>query len=192
MVQASAPLLTLDAFLQLPETQPASEYFNYQAIQKPMPQGEHSLIRVALCKAVDQVAEPQRIAKAFSELRCVFGGAAIVPDVSVFRWERIPRTPSGRVANRFEVHPDWAIEILSPDQAQTRPLEKLLHCAEHGTEIGWLIDPEAESILTLSAESQIKLFRGSQVLPALTGVDLALSADDVFDWLRLPGEYDKR
>ena len=192
MVQASAPLLTLDAFLQLPETQPASEYFNYQAIQKPMPQGEHSLIQVALCKAVDQVAEPQRIAKAFSELRCVFGGAAIVPDVSVFRWERIPRTPSGRVANRFEVHPDWAIEILSPDQAQTRPLEKLLHCAEHGTEIGWLIDPEAESILTLSAESQIKLFRGSQVLPALTGVDLALSADDVFDWLRLPGEYDKR
>ncbi|MEL6903535.1 MAG: Uma2 family endonuclease [Cyanobacteria bacterium J06606_4] len=186
MVQASAPLLTLDAFLQLPETQPASEYFNYQAIQKPMPQGERSLIQVALCKAVDQVAEPQRIAKAFSELRCVFGGAAIVPDVSVFRWERIPRTPSGRVANRFEVHPDWAIEILSPDQAQTRPLEKLLHCAEHGTEIGWLIDPEAESILTLSAESQIKLFRGSQVLPALTGVDLALSADDVFDWLRLP------
>ncbi|MEL6353037.1 MAG: Uma2 family endonuclease [Cyanobacteria bacterium J06627_28] len=186
MVQASAPPLTLDAFLQLPETQPASEYINHQAIQKPMPQGEHSLIQVALCKAIDQVAESQRIAKAFSELRCVFGGAAIVPDVSVFRWKRIPRTPAGRIANRFEVYPDWAIEILSPDQAQTRPLEKLLHCVEHGTELGWLIDLEAESILTLSAESQIKLFRGSQVLPALTGLEFALSADDIFNWLHLP------
>jgi len=28
--------------------------------------------------------------------------------------------PSGRVANRFEIHPDWAIEILSPDQSQTK------------------------------------------------------------------------
>ncbi len=187
MVQASARPLTLDAFLQLPETQPASEYINHQAIQKPTPQGEHSLIQVALCKVVDQVAEPGRVAKAFSELRCVFGGAAIVPDVSVFRWGRIPRTASGRIANRFEVCPDWAIEILSPDQAQTRPLEKLLHCVEHGTELGWLIDPGAESILTLSAESQIKLFRGSQVLPALVDLELALSADDVFNWLHLPG-----
>ena len=186
MVQASAHTLTLDAFLQLAETQPASEFINHQAIQKPMPQGEHSLIQVALCKTIDQVAEPQRIAKAFSELRCIFGSAAIVPDVSVFRWRRIPRTSSGRIANRFEVHPDWAIEILSPDQAQTRPLEKLLHCAEQGTELGWLIDQEAESILTLSAESQIKLFRGSQVLPALSGLDLTLSVDDVFNWLHLP------
>ena len=186
MVQAPAPPLTLDAFLQLPETQPASEYINHQAVQKPMPQGEHSLIQVALCKAIDRAAESQRIAKAFSELRCIFGGVAIVPDVSVFRWKRIPRTTSGRIANWFEVHPDWAIEILLPDQAQTRPLEKLLHCAENGTELGWLIDPEAESILTLSAESQIRLFRGSQILPMLTGLDLSLSAQDVFNWLRLP------
>ncbi|MEL7333785.1 MAG: Uma2 family endonuclease [Cyanobacteria bacterium J06560_2] len=186
MVQAFAPPLTLDAFLQLPETQPASEYIHQRTIQKPMPQGEHSLLQVGLCKAVDRVAEPQRIAKAFSELRCVFGDAAIVPDVSVFYWKRIPRTPLGRIANRFETHPDWAIEILSPDQAQTRPLEKLLHCAEHGTELGWLIDSEAESILTLSAESQIKLFRGTQTLPVLTGLDLMLSADDVFNWLHLP------
>lgn len=186
MVQASALPLTLDAFLQLPETQPASEYIHHQATQKPMPQGEHSLLQVALCKAIDRVGEPQRIAKAFSELRCVFGGVAIIPDVSVFRWPRIPRTPSGRIANRFESQPDWAIEILSPDQAQTRPLEKLLHCAEQGTELGWLVDPEAESILTLSSESQIKLYRGSKPLPVLSGLSLNLSANDIFGWLCLP------
>lgn len=110
----------------------------------------------------------------------------LVPDVSVFRWQRIPRKLNGRIANRFESYPDWAIEILSPDQAQTRPLEKLLHCAEHGTELGWLVDPSADTILTLSSESQLKLYRGSEPLPVLSSVALELSANDVFGWLSLP------
>jgi Uma2 family endonuclease len=42
MVQASAKSWTLEAFLQLPETKPASEYLDGQIIQKPMPQGKHS------------------------------------------------------------------------------------------------------------------------------------------------------
>ncbi|EDX87628.1 hypothetical protein S7335_5338 [Synechococcus sp. PCC 7335] len=54
MVPASAPPLTLDVFLQLPETQPASEYINHRATQKAMPQGEHSLLQVALCKVILQ------------------------------------------------------------------------------------------------------------------------------------------
>lgn len=185
MVQTPVPNLTLEAFLELPETQPASEFIHKQLLQKPMPQGEHSLLQVALCKAIDGAAASQHIAKAFSELRCVFGGAAIVPDVSVFRWQRIPRKASGRIANRFETYPDWAIEILSPEQAQTKPLEKLLHCIEHGTELGWLLDPEADSVLTISSESRIKLYQDQTTLPTLSGLELALSAQNIFDWLTL-------
>ena len=37
---------TLEEFLQLPETEPASEYIHGQINQKPMPQGEHRLLRV--------------------------------------------------------------------------------------------------------------------------------------------------
>lgn len=195
MVQTPTQPLTLDAFLQLPETKPASEFFNGQVTQKPMPQGEHSTLQVELCKVIDRVAEPQRIAKAFSELRCVYpagsrnsvyGGAAIVPDVSVFRWQRIPRTASGRVANRFELHPDWAIEILSPEQSQTKVLANLLHCIEHGTELGWLLDPENESVLAIFPESRVKLYQGTETLPMLNGIDLDVSATEVFNWLALP------
>ena len=186
MVKTPVQSLTLEGFLELPGTQPASEFINNQLTQKPMPQGEHSLLQVALCKTIDRVAEPQRVAKAFSELRCVFGGAAIVPDVTVFRWSRIPRTSSGRIANRFETYPDWVIEILSPEQSQTNPLEKLLHCIEHGTEVGWLLDPESDSVLTLSSDSRIKMFRGGDALPILSGLELVLSASDIFGWLSLP------
>lgn len=186
MVQTSVQPLTLDAFLELPETKPASEFINHQTTQKPMPQGEHSTLQSELVNAINAIGKPVRFAYAFPELRCVFGGAAIVPDVTVFRWQRIPRTSSGRIANRFETCPDWAIEILSPEQAQTKPLEKLLHCIDHGTELGWLLDPAADSILTISSESRIKLYRHKDPLPMLSGLELMLSASDIFSWLSLP------
>lgn len=186
MVQIPIQPLTLADFLQQPETKPASEFINGQMIQKPMPQGEHSILQGELLKAINAVAQPAQIAYAFPELRCVYGGATVVPDVAVFRWSRIPRQPSGRVANRFDLHPDWAIEILSPEQPQTLVLAKLLHSAEHGTELGWLVDPATESILVVFPESRVKLYQGPEPLPVLPEATLALAATDVFAWLTLP------
>lgn len=177
--------LTLEQFLQRPETKPASEFFQGEVVQKPMPQGEHSTLQGELCDRINQVAKSQQIAYAFPELRCVFGGNAIVPDVAVFRWGRIPRQPSGRVAYRFELHPDWAIEILSPEQSQTKVLEKLLYCSEHGTEIGWLIDPEVDSILTVAAEQRVQILSGDRLLPILSEIPLSLTVEQVFGWLSL-------
>jgi len=177
--------LTLEEFLKLPETKPASEFINGEIVQKPMPQGEHSLLQGELCEAINRVAKPQKIAIAFPELRCTFGGDAVVPDVAVFRWERIPLRPSGRIFNRFEIHPDWSIEILSPDQSQTKVLGKLLHCSQHGTELGWLIDPEEESILVVFPEQRVQLLRGTAQLPILREIGLELTVEQVFGWLTL-------
>ena len=176
---------TLEEFLLLPETKPASEFINGQIIQKPMPQGEHSQLQIELCENINQLTKPQKIAKAFPELRCVFGGIAIVPDIAVFRWERIPRLSSGRIANRFETYPDWAIEILSPDQRYKLVLAKLLHCAEYGTEMGWLLDAEDESILVVDRDRRVRELKNSDRLPVITGIDLELTAAEVFSWLSL-------
>jgi Uma2 family endonuclease len=182
---AVAPSLTLEAFLELPETEPASEFINGEVIQKPMPQGEHSILQGELYEAINQVAKPQKIARAFPELRCVFGGHGIVPDVAVFRWQRVPQTDTGRIANRFELHPDWAIEILSPGQSSTKVLGKLLHCIQHGTELGWLIDPLEESVLVVLPEQRVQLLTGAATLPVLSGINLSLTVADVFGWLSL-------
>ena len=187
MVQALTKPITLEAFLQLPETKPASEFLNGQITQKSMPQGEHSVLQGTLISRINAIATEEKIAYAFPELRCTFGGAAIIPDVSVFRWSRIPRTETGRVANRFESYPDWAIEILSPDQSQTKVLANLLHCADHGTELGWLLDPDNDSVLCVFPESRVKLYQGAQKLPVLQGLSLDLSAADIFGWLTFPG-----
>lgn len=44
MVKSPTKTLTLEQFLKLPETKPASEYINGQIIQKPTPQGKHSIL----------------------------------------------------------------------------------------------------------------------------------------------------
>jgi Uma2 family endonuclease len=98
MTTATSPL-TLATFLEQPETKPASEFVNGTIIQKPMPQGEHSLLQGELCKAINEVAKPNKVAIAFPELRCTFGEQSIVPDVAVFRWQRIPLK-----ASRYDSH----------------------------------------------------------------------------------------
>ena len=100
------------------------------------------------------------------------------------RWDNIPRETSGRVANRFFVPPDWAIEILSPDQSTTKVLENLLTCSKHGTEMGWLLDPAEEAILLVFLDQRTSLLRRESKLPTLPEVDLSLTVADVFDWLK--------
>ncbi|MEM1252922.1 MAG: Uma2 family endonuclease [Cyanobacteria bacterium P01_H01_bin.21] len=184
MTVAAQPL-TLEAFLELPETKPASEFIQGRILQKPMPQGEYSLLQSILCGKINQVAKPAKLAAAFPELRCTFGGRSIVPDISVFRWDRIPLTETGRIANKFLTPPDWSIEILSPDQSQTQVLSNLLHCIEHGSELGWLLDPAEDSVLVVDKEQRIQILTGQAKLPMQAGLDLSLMAMDVFSWLTL-------
>jgi Uncharacterized protein conserved in cyanobacteria len=46
----------------------------------------------------------------------------------------------------FAIAPDWTIEIISPDQSQTKVTKNILHCLKHGTQMGWLIAPEEPSV----------------------------------------------
>src|SRR6478672_1954098 len=112
MVRSLSKPLTLEEFLQQPETKPASEYIEGQIIQKPMPQGKHSSIQGELVPAINAVIKLQRVGRAFPELRCTFGDRSTVPDISVFTWQRIPRDQNGEVANTFAIAPNWTIEIL--------------------------------------------------------------------------------
>ncbi|NJN20690.1 MAG: Uma2 family endonuclease [Leptolyngbya sp. RL_3_1] len=195
MVQAPPKPITLAEFLTLPETKPASEYIDGQIVQKPMPQGKHSTIQTEFATTVNGVLKGRKVARAFSELRCtypsgshpadVYGGRSTIPDVSVLTWGRIPRDQNGEVANTFPIAPDWAVEILSPDQSQTKVTKNILHCLNHGTEMGWLIDPAEQTIFVYRSQQQPEVFdQSAQVLPVPTFAGgLGLKVGSVFGWL---------
>ena len=185
MIQAPSKTLTLAEFLQSPETKPASEYVDGQVTQKPMPQGKHSVIQGELVLAINGIVKRRRIARAFPELRCTFGGRSTVPDIAVFLWNRIPRDKNGEVANTFSAPPDWTIEILSPDQSQTRVTKNILHCLQHGTEVGWLIDPREQTVFIYRPKQEPEVLdEPSQVVPVPSFAnELKLTIQELFAWL---------
>lgn len=106
-------------------------------------------------------------------------------DIAVFLWDRIPRTEKGRIANRFEALLDWSIEILSPEQSWMKVLDKLLFCSENGTNLGWLINPEDETILLVFSDQKVKIFRDDNILPVLDQIELNLTVNHIFNWLNI-------
>ncbi|MGB5712608.1 MAG: Uma2 family endonuclease [Waterburya sp.] len=185
MVTTSSKSINLEEFLALSETKPASEYIDGKIIQKPMPKGKHSTIQTELSTAINVALKPQKTARAFSELRCTFAGRSTVPDVTVFTWDRIPRDDNGEIADSFQAAPDWTIEILSPDQSQTRVTKNILHCLDHGTQLGWLIDPQEQSVLVYFQSQQPAFFEATtDVLPVPDFAKVfGLTLEELFGWL---------
>lgn len=180
------PQIALEEFLTLPETKPYSEYINGKIEQKPMPQGQHSIIQTFLSTTINEIGKTKKVALALTELRCTFGERSIVPDISVFTWHRIPKTEKGKIANRFNTYPDWVIEILSPEQSANKVIRKIMFCLEKGTELGWLIDSEDESVMIFKPNQFPEIKSDEDILPVLDSLkDLQLSVKEMFNWLTM-------
>jgi Uma2 family endonuclease len=185
MMQTVSKKITLSEFLAVPEIKPANELIDGVIYQKPMPQGKHSIIQRELTFTIDRPLRDRKIARAFPELRCTFGDRSTVPDIVVVRWEQIPRNLDGTVANVFAVAPDWTIEILSPEQGQTKVVKNIMHCLKYGTQMGWLIDPEEQTVFIYQPKQEVEIFdKASQRLLMPTfAAELQLSVGEVFNWL---------
>ncbi|MCS6960196.1 MAG: Uma2 family endonuclease [Pseudanabaenaceae cyanobacterium SKYGB_i_bin29] len=133
--------LTLEEFLALPETEPASEFIAGEIFLKPMPKLHHSTLQMQIATAINCIAKPAKLALAFPELRCNFANVSIVPDLVVLRWENIPFQADGTVADVVTSVPDWLIEILAPEQSPLRLMNKIGIAITNGSELGQLVIP---------------------------------------------------
>lgn len=188
MTQIATTSISLKEFLQLPETTPPSEFIQGQIFQKSMPQGQHSRIQQKLISAINHIAEDDHIALALPELRCTFGEQSVVPDIAVFTWSHLPILENGNLANTFTQAPDWTIEILSPQQAATRVTRNIFHCLNHGTQLGWLVDPSEELILTYQKDKTPGCLEGNSSQPLTVPPwlrDLQLTPSQIFGWLKI-------
>jgi Uma2 family endonuclease len=176
--------LTLEQFLELPERKPALEFDEGMVTRKVAPKGQHSRLETKLAEWFNRAAEPSRTAIAFAELRTTFAGSSLVPDVSVYRWERIPRDAAGRVANDFLEPPDVAIEIVSPRQGVNVLVRRCLWYVAHGVPLALLVDPHDQSVIVFRLDRPAVALRGddqidfSDLFPGLR-----LAVQELFSWL---------
>lgn len=177
--------LNLEQFLKLPyiEDSPAWEFINGEAFQKPMPGGKHSRLQSRLAGAINAVGSRY---EAFPELRYTFGGRSIVPDLAVVSCDRIPVDENGDIISTgIEFAPEWVIEILSPDQSQMKVTRKILHSLRHGSQMGWLIDPDERVVLVYRPDSLPDELIGEALLPCLPQIELTLTVEQIFTWLKV-------
>ncbi|MGI0483012.1 Uma2 family endonuclease [Geminocystis sp. CENA526] len=184
-MQTLTKYISLEAFLQQPETKPTREYINGKIIEKPMPKGKHSLLQTELASEINYSLKKKRIGRAFNELRCTFGHKSLVPDISVFQTVNIPLDENGEIANNFNSPPDWTIEILSPEQSPIKVIKNISHCLDYGTQLGWLIDPFEKCILVYAPSQQVKIFENPETVITTPNFaqDFSLTVGDLFNWL---------
>ena len=155
---------TLEEFLELPERKPALEFEEGRIIQKVSPKGKHARLETKLSELINRIVEPPKLAIAFSELRITFGGRSYVPDVAVYRRERIPRDADGAVADDFFEPPDVAVEIVSPKPSVPALIRRCLWYLEHGVGAALLADPRDRSVLVVRPGGQVTALRGSDII----------------------------
>ncbi|MEO1637059.1 MAG: Uma2 family endonuclease [Cyanobacteria bacterium J06631_9] len=187
MVQTPTKPMTLAAFLKLPETEPASEFIDGKITQKPMPKGKHSRLQTKLSNVLNDFLEAEGTGLALSELRCSFGGAAVVPDVVVLQSSHIPRDAGGDIADLVEIAPDLTVEILSPGQSQTKVIKKISHCLKGGSELGWLIDPSERTVLIFSPDKAVTILEAVEASLPMPEVlnPVTLTVGTLFGWLQV-------
>jgi len=179
--------LTLEEFLKLREEEPPLEFEGGVVAQKVSPKARHSVLQRELIKWIDRSAEINKVAQVFPELRATFAGVSRVPDISVYRQERIPLDVNGFVVDDFTEPPDIAIEIVSPEQSVNALVRRCVWYVAHGVGVALLVDPADRSVLAFRPGQLPLAWRESdridlsEVLP-----DFTLTVEELFAPLRLP------
>lgn len=168
--------ISLEEFLAMPETEPASELINGEVVQKPVPKIPHSW---AVRNLIIALARSEFASRGvwLTEQGINFPGDPRanhrVPDLSWFA--------PGRISLSMQTYPDFppdlAVEVRSDGQSLNELREKLQFFRDAGSAATLLIDP-----LRRSAE----LFEGGKqtvaegdatlVVTSLGGFELSLSS----------------
>ena len=166
--------MTLEEFLRLPEEKPYLEYEDGVVTPKMSPKAEDSVLQTELASLVNAIVRPTRAGRVFTELRTTYAGRSLVPDVSVYRIERIALDGRGRPVSDVTSPPDIAVEIRSHGQSRKSLYNRCLWYVAHGVKVAVLVDDRDESVMVfrpdtipLAAESDDPIDL-SDVVPGLT------------------------
>jgi Uma2 family endonuclease len=64
-------------------------------------------------------------------------------------------------------------------------IKNILHCLDHGSQMGWLIDPAERSVIVYAVDRSTQIFdEDSDILPVPEfAKDFRLTLGDLFGWL---------
>jgi Uma2 family endonuclease len=176
MSAIAAPLITAEEFGRRPEPADGSLdelVAGRVVIVGSRPKALHGIVCSCVGSALGEFVGKRR-------LGWVSGRAGVIlrrnpdtvrgPDVSFYSITRQPNPPE----DYFEIPPDLAVEVLSPDDRRGRVRDKIREYVAAGVPLVWLVDPETRTVLEYRGSlrgteyDEADTLDGGDVLPGFT------------------------
>jgi len=172
--------LTLEQFLNLPETDESYELIDGEAIKKMSPKFFHSRLTSSFfaelsgwANGTGQVAIEWSIA-----LKRQGKDWVPVPDLLYVSYHRLAIDWLEDVP--CPVLPELVIEIVSPDQTFNQLAQKATDYLNAGVERVWVVYPPMRSITIFFTDRPPETYRGDRLLTDELFADLAVTAEQFF------------
>lgn len=191
-------LLSADDFLAIPRLDDVRQELVRGEVRSMTPAGgSHGTVGANLYDALMPFVRSRRLG------RCFFDGTGFLlplppelqrrsrdgrprdtvrsPDVAFVRADRVPAGGFG--PGWVRLAPDFAVEVLSPNETASDTEEKLADYRAAGTPLVWVVDPAKRLVTVYAADAPTRWFRmgdtldGGSVLPGFTLLVDALFED---------------
>jgi Uma2 family endonuclease len=180
MTQAVTPKLTLQEFLDLPESEPYCELIDGAAIPQVSPKRFHCGVQKAFLFLLDPWTENRGFFyQEWSVIMTRQGQDWVpIPDLLYVSYDRL--AADWPEDGPCPVAPELVIEIISPGQTFGEMVEKATDYLSAGVLRVWVVDPKAQSITVFNSDAVPVTYRGDRPLTDLLFPGLEFTAPQVF------------
>lgn len=159
-------LLTIDEFSKLPSNNRQQELVRGKVIEMNLPRPKHGFICTEIAAILREFVKPKKLGRVFSNDSGVITerdpDSLRGPDVGYYSFARVP--PGEISDDYFEVVPELAFEVVSPDDRWSKILEKVAEYLEAGVTVVCVADPRNKSIQIHRADQPAEHLREDDVL----------------------------
>lgn len=168
--------ITIDEFVTMSDPEDGSrlELVRGNVVVRPPSKAKHGIACASIAGLLADVAYPDHL----GWVACNNAGVILQrepdtlvgPDVAYWSISRQPTGPEGY----FEIPPDIAVEVLSPDDRRKDVRDKVKDYLSNGVPLVWLIDPETRTVTVYQGNlrgielDDSETLDGCAVLPGFT------------------------
>jgi Uma2 family endonuclease len=175
---AAPKTVSVDEYLSNPEYK-HSEYVDGEVVALNVGTKKHSKIQVRCASMLMRYLDHNPIGYAAAELHCRLNIEGRVrfrlPDVAVIL------NDTDEEARYLDRAPDMVVEVRSPEDSLSAQIGKMRDYFANGTRLAWLILPEEQSVIVLTADGPPNSFAAGQTLDGGTVLaGLSVPVSDLF------------
>ncbi len=130
--------------------------------EKEMPGARHGMIAARLLIRIGGFIEANKLGEAFTEVNFKIGDNERIPDLSFVSASRIPA--EGVPEGVWQLPPDLAVEIISPNDLHEKVSAKVLEYLEAGVKQVWIVSPEIRTVTIFRSMDQVQVFTADRTL----------------------------